>query len=290
MVSDQHSGRRIDQVGNFLLSRLCGTNGVSTNSSSKKQQHADQDDSKAGTADSLGTAATLAARGEASSSRRKSPPVPAAAAALKLEPHSNSSSSTSASNSDTHRAKCSPQDDAVKTETAGVDLTVDSDSVNVNRELPYSRDCELTLKMEASQDLQTVSPNSRSPVPNAKDEVDMNLNRVDPNGAVFNGHSVQSPGHDSSDEDSMSATDFSIRKVNLQQNLRRVGQVQEPRIRAIHRYYRNRSSSVSPIPPADPPTGNQGVTSPCASPHSSPSRLELSKVFTTTQPREQDAS
>ena len=289
----------IDQVGNFLLSRLSGANGVSSNELNRHlKQH---------TAET--TAPSCSSQKEHSSSRRKSPPVPTT---MKLEQSPDTVASRTSSDIDLTSAKHTNQHSEVGKESSHSPVETNfkryheiSTQENRNR-VPISNtissgietnNFEQQIKLYPRNYILSMSTEN-SELKAVKDEVDVNLNKVDPRGRLLIGaHNVvrlqynnQNAQHSnsSSDEDSLSGSDFSIRKVNLQQSLRRMGQTELRGTRTTQRTYKGRSTSCSPPTTAlthmtsAPKEVNSPYISPrCSltiSPPISPPRQDIAKV------------
>ena len=274
----------IDQVGNFLLSRLSGANGVSSNEFNKHlNQH---------TAET--TVPSCSSQKEPSSSRRKSPPVPTM---MKLEQSPDSVPCTN-SDVDLISAKHMKQDSKIRNESSHSPVETNFKSFyeistheNRNR-APISNiiksgietnNFEQRIKLDPRNYILTMSTENGE-FKAVKDELDVNLNQVDPRGRFligahngttiqlqYNNHNAQHT-NSSSDEESLSGSDFSIRKVNLQQNLRRMGQTELRGVRATQRTYKGRSTSCSPPTTAltHITSAAKEVTSPYISPRCSP--------------------
>ena len=277
----------IDQVGNFLLSRLSGANGVSSNEFSKHlNQH---------TAET--TAPGCSSQKEPSSSRRKSPPVPTT---MKLEQSPDSVSCRTNSEVDLISAKHIKQNSETRNERISTQENGDRVPIsNIIKSGIETNNFEQQIKLCPRNYILSMSTENGE-LKVAKDEVDVNLNKVDPRGRLligahdgtivqlqYNSHNAQH-SNSSSDEESLSGSDFSIRKVNLQQSLRRMGQTELRGLKAIQRTYKGRSTSCSP-----PTTALTHMTSvakevtspyisprcsPTISPPTSPPRQDLAKV------------
>ena len=301
MFTDQltahHTGRPvreragIDQVGNFLLSRL-GANGITSN---EFNNHLTCNSNTAET-----PASSCGSQRESTSSRRKSPPVPTT---LKLEQSSDSFACRTKSDADLVSAKRLNKE--VKNEKncdqSCFEAKVKMDHKENGEELRFlngvkkeseTNNTEHEIKLHPTNRTVTTENGELSPM---KDEVDVNLNLNNSThvhsgvSQPYNHFSFKHFNNSSSNEDSLSGSDFSIRKVNLQQSLRRGGQT-EPRIRAIQRLYKGRSTSCSP--PATNLSRVTGATgdvtspyvsprcSPAVSPKTSPPRQDFTKVLT----------
>ena len=270
----------IDQVGNFLLSRLSGANGVSSNEFPKHQkQH---------TAET--TASSYNSPKEHSSSRRKSPPVPTT---VKLEqspdhiirsPDShrypacakpvNLNSKVKELN---HRHVASTLKDSKESFTSenGTDYSI-SEVISTGTETDITKH---VIKMCPRNKVINLTAENRKPSLVVKDDVDVNLNTLDQSGQFIkcanvdseprldlNHDAVQNPNGIS--EEDYYTPDFSIRKVNLQQSLRRMGQNE---VRAKTTLRKGRSASCSPPTTTLVHSTRAEVSSPYVSPRSSPS-------------------
>ena len=291
----------IDQVGNFLLSRLSGANGVSSNEFNKHlNPH---------TAET--TVPSCSSQKEHSSSRRKSPPVPTT---MKLEQSPDTVACRTNSDIDLTSAKHTKQHSEVGKESSHSPVETNfkryheiftqenrnrvpiSNTINSGIE---TNNFEQQIKLYPGNYILSMSTEN-SELKAVKDEVDVNLNKVDPRGRLligahngtvvrlqYNNHNAQHSSS-SSDEDSLSGSDFPIRKVNLQQSLRRMGQTELRGVRATQRTYKGRSTSCSPPTTAlthmtsAPKEANSPYISPrCSptiSPPTSPPRQDIAKV------------